>query len=120
MAASILTSTKKILGIDEAYEAFDVDIITHINSIFSVLHQLGIGPDDGFMIEDKTPTWDQFIDDPRLNTVKSYMYLRVRLLFDPPTAGYAIDSLKEQYKELEWRMNVYREGESWVNPSPTP
>ena len=112
MTDSILVSTKKILGIDAAYTAFDVDIITHINSAFSTLNQLGIGPIDGFMIIDDTTTWDLFLDyDPRMNAVKSYVYLRVRLLFDPPTTSYLITAMKEQVQELEWRLNVVREGD---------
>lgn len=115
---SILTSTKKILGIDKDYTAFDLDILTHINSVFAVLNQLGIGTDNGFVIEDAEPTWDAFLgDDPLLNTVKTYVYLRVRILFDPPTTSFLLESLKEQYKELEWRLNVKREGEEWMAPT---
>ena len=107
MIQSILESTKKILGIEAEYTPFDVDIITHINSVFSTLNQLGIGPANGFMIEDAAPTWDDFLgDDPRFNAVKSYVYLRVRLLFDPPTTSYLMTALNEQVKELEWRLNV--------------
>lgn len=107
---SILNSTKKILGIDKDYTAFDVDVITHINTVFAVLNQLGIGPEEGFVIEDAVPTWDAFLgDDPLLNSVKTYVYLRVRILFDPPTTSFLLESLKEQYKELEWRLNVKRE-----------
>jgi hypothetical protein len=111
MSESILISTKKILGIDAAYTAFDVDIITHINSVFSTLNQLGIGPIQGFAIQDATDLWTDFLaeDDLKMNAVKSYMYLRVRLLFDPPTASYMITSMKEQIMELEWRLNVVRE-----------
>ena len=120
MSSSILTSTKKILGIDADYTAFDSDIITHINSAFSTLAQLGIGPIDGFMIEDATATWDAFLgSDMNLNSVKSYVYLRVRLLFDPPTTSYLITSLNEQLKEIEWRLNVYREETSYGLPVPT-
>lgn len=114
---SILTSTKKILGITEDYTAFDVDILTHINTVFSVLHQLGIGPEAGFVIESAEPTWDAFLgDDPLLNSVKTYVYLRVRILFDPPATSFLLASMKEQYQELEWRLNVKREGESWTDP----
>jgi hypothetical protein len=117
---SILTSTKKILGLTESDENFDQDVITHINAVFSTLNQLGIGPEDGYMIEDKTATWDAFLGtDKRLNSVKTYMYLRVRLLFDPPTTSYLISSLQEQLKEIEWRLNVYREGTAWTNPNLT-
>lgn len=121
MADSILTDTKKVLGMDESYTAFDQDIIMHINSVFAILTQLGIGPDAGFMITDSTTTWDAFIGtDIRLNLVKSYVYLRVRLMFDPPTTSYLIESMKTQVREYEWRLNVKREGESWVDPDPQP
>jgi hypothetical protein len=119
MSDSILTSTKKILGLTEDYTAFDQDILIHINSAFSTLHQLGIGPVEGFMIEDKADTWDSFLGaDPRLNSVKQYVYLKVRMVFDPPTSGYAVDAMQEQIKEHEWRLNVVREGDDWVDPIP--
>lgn len=119
MSESILTNTKKILGIAEDYVAFDVDVITHINSVFSTLNQLGIGPVEGFMIEDKADTWEAFlVDDIRLNAVKTYMYLRVRILFDPPATSYLIASMNSQIQELEWRLNVYREATGWVDPDP--
>jgi hypothetical protein len=115
---SILKSTKKILGVGEADTSFDVDIAFHINSVLSVLNQVGIGPDNGYSIEDETATWDAFIgDDPRLNLVKTYLYLRVRLLFDPPQTSYAIDAMEKQIAEFEWRLNVTREEESWVDPT---
>ena len=117
MSDSILTSTKKVLGIEELYTAFDVDILMHINSVFSTLHQLGIGPVDGFFIEDATPTWTTFLGtDPRLNSVKTYVYLKVRILFDPPGTSYLIDSLRNQAEELEWRLNVVRETDDYVDP----
>lgn len=117
MTDSILTSTKKILGIAEDYEAFDLDIITHINSVFSVLEQIGIGPEQGFLIEDASTSWDDFIgDDLNLNSVKTLVYLRVRLLFDPPATSFHIEALKEQIRELEWRLNHHREGGSWTEP----
>jgi hypothetical protein len=116
---SILNSIKKILGIAEDYTAYDVDIVIHINSVFARLHQLGIGPDEGFSIEDDTTTWDTFLeDDPRLNNVKTYMYLRVRMLFDPPTTSYAVQAATEQIAEYEYLINTYREGYAWVDPSP--
>lgn len=119
ISTSILTSTKKILGIEETYTPFDVDILMHINSVFSTLNQLGIGPEIGFMIEDSDAVWEDFLGaDPRLNSVKTYVYLRVRLLFDPPTTSYLIEALNKQILELEWRLNVYREGTAWANPDP--
>jgi hypothetical protein len=118
---SILTSTKKVLGIDADYTAFDEDILLHINSVFSTLNQLGIGPADGFAIEDATPTWDAFLDgDLKKNSVKSYMYLKVRMLFDPPSTSYLITAMEKQAQELEWRLNVVREDTEWVDPDPDP
>lgn len=104
---SILTSVKKMLGIDESYEQFDPDIIMHINSVFMILHQLGVGPEDGFAIADKYALWDDYTsDDVFINSVKSYIYLKVRLLFDPPTSGTAMDNMKQLAAEMEWRLNV--------------
>lgn len=114
---SILDSTKKILGIEADYTAFDVDITTHINSAFSTLTQLGVGPAEGFAIADKNDVWGDFLgDDPRLNSVKSYVYLRVRMLFDPPGTSFLLDALKQQVKEYEWRLNVTREEDGWTDP----
>lgn len=117
MTNSILESTKKILGVDAAYEAFDLDIITHINTVFATLHQLGVGPAAGYMIEDNTAEWGHFLgDDQGLNGVKTYVYLRVRLLFDPPATSFAISAIQEQIKELEWRLMTYRDQRIWVHP----
>ena len=117
MSTSILSSTKKALNLAEDYTAFDPDIIMHINSVFSTLNQLGVGPVNGFMIEDKEATWEAFLgDDPRLNHVKTYVYLRVRMLFDPPQTGFHTEAMKEQIRELEWRLNAQREDTEWVNP----
>jgi len=114
---SILNSTKKVLGIAEDYTAFDVDIILHINSVFSTLNQLGIGPDDGFAIEDDTETWTTYLEgDLRKNSVKTYMALRVRMLFDPPTTSFHLEAMNRQIQELEWRLNVVREGDEWTDP----
>ena len=118
MIASILTSVKKNLGIDESYTFFDDDILLYINGVFSTLNQLGIGPDDGFAIEDDTATWDTYLaDNLKLSSVKTYMYLKVRLLFDPPTTSFAIEALNKQAVELEWRLNVVREETEWVDPN---
>lgn len=119
MSDSILTSTKKVLGIDESYTAFDVDVIMHINSAFSTLHQLGVGPPNGFAIETAEAKWDAFLgegEDPRLNTVKSYVYLRVRLLFDPPGTSYLINAINQQIEEMVWRLNVSREETDYIDP----
>lgn len=116
---SILTSTKKILGIAEDYTVFDLDIITHINTAFSTLTQLGVGPSVGFMIEDSEPVWADFTaDDLQFNNVKSYVFLKVKMLFDPPTTSYLISASEKQIEELEWRMNSHREETRWINPNP--
>lgn len=104
---SILTSIKKLLGIDESYTHFDADIILHINSVFSILTQLGVGPKEGFFIEDDSTEWTEFLSDsPKLNFVKSYVQLKVRLLFDPPDKGSLMDALTRTISELEWRIQV--------------
>ena len=116
---SILKSTKKILGIAPEVDVFDLDILTHINSTFFTLNQLGIGPIEGFMIEDDTALWSEYLlDDTNLNAVRTYMFLKVRLVFDPPVSSYAITALEKQIVEHEWRLNVKREGEEWVDPDP--
>lgn len=121
METSILISTKKILGIAEDYTVFDLDVITHINSAFSTLTQLGVGPAEGFMIEDEDAEWLDFeADDLQYNSVKTYVYLRVRLLFDPPTTSYLIAAFNDQIKELEWRLNTHREETEWTPPPEIP
>jgi hypothetical protein len=112
---SILKSTKKILGIADDYPVFDLDVITHINTAFSTLTQLGVGPSAGFTIEDDDPVWADFIGTgPQYHAVKSYVFLKVRSLFDPPQTSYLINAMNEQIRELEWRLNTRREGTSWV------
>ena len=107
METSILTSIKKMLGVAEDYTEFDEDIITHINSIFLNLTQLGVGPEEGFMIEDDTSVWEDFINDSiQLQAVKTYMYLKVKLLFDPPLSSSVTESFTRMIAELEWRLNV--------------
>jgi hypothetical protein len=119
MATSILNSVKKMVGVAAEYTAFDLDILTHINTVFSTLNQVGIGPADGFMIEDADATWDAFLGtNPLLNSVKSYVYLRVKLLFDPPPTSYGITAMQEQIREFEWRLNVVREETAWTDPNP--
>lgn len=107
MNDSILTSVKKLLGIDEAYTHFDHDLIIHINSAFMILAQLGVGPAIGFVITDNVDTWDDFMaEGATLNAVKSYIPLKVRLLFDPPTSSAVKESIQNMINELEWRLNV--------------
>lgn len=105
---SILTSIKKLLGIAEEYEHFDTDIIMHINSAFSVLTQLGVGPEEGFRIEDASTEWSEFLyDDPRLEMVRTYVYLKVKQVFDSNSSSSAvIEAINRQIQELEWRINV--------------
>lgn len=107
---SILTSIKKMLGIVEDYEQFDQDLIMHINSAFMVLNQLGVGPSDGFHIQDKSATWSEFLADGKnLESVKTYMYAKVRLVFDPPLSSVVVECLKQTINEFEWRLNVQAE-----------
>ena len=107
METSILTSIKKMLGVAEDYIEFDEDIITHINSVFLNLTQLGVGPEEGFMIEDDTAVWEDFIvDSIKLQAVKTYMYPKVKLLFDPPLSSSVTESFTRMIAELEWRLNV--------------
>lgn len=107
---SILTSIKKLLGITEEYTHFDPDIIMHINSVFMVLTQLGVGPKEGFIIEDDSTYWDDFISNPlELQAVKSYMHYKVKLLFDPPTNPNVMEAMNRTINEFEWRLNVAAE-----------
>ena len=110
---SILTSIKKLLGIAEEYTHFDNDIIMHINSVFMTLTQLGVGPSEGFYIEDSSAEWLDFIDDTnKLQAVKTYIYLKVKLVFDPASVGSStLASYERQTQELEWRLNVAAESE---------
>lgn len=107
MEESILTSIKKLLGLEEDYGAFDIDVIIHINSAFFTLNQLGIGPEGGYSITGSSDEWIDFtggrID---INAVKTYVYLKVRNLFDPPDTSYAREAFKKQAEEYEWRLLV--------------
>lgn len=115
---SILNSVKKVLGLADDYTAFDDDVIMHINSALSTLTQLGIGPTTGYMIDDAGPAWANFIgDDNQLNMVKTYVCLKVRLVFDPPTTSYVLTAMQDQIRELEWRISERRESLSWTDPN---
>lgn len=104
---SILTSIKKMLGITEDYTHFDADIIIHINAVFSILTQLGVGPSEGFTIQDEKAIWLDFLkDETKMEAVKSYIYLKVKLLFDPPLSSAVIESTNRMISEYEWRLNV--------------
>lgn len=107
---SILTSIKKLLGIAEDYKEFDTDIIIHINTAFSKLNQLGVGPEEGFSIKDKASVWTEFLADAKnLESVKTYVYLIVRLVFDPPQSSAVMTSMENTINQLEWRLNVAAE-----------
>lgn len=109
---SILTSIKKAIGIAEEYDHFDPELIMHINSVFSDLREIGVGPSEGFVIEDETSSWVDFIpssDKMWFENVKSYMCLRVQLLFDPPTNSSLLASKERQVEKLEWRLNYAAE-----------
>lgn len=104
---SILKSIKKLLGVAEGYDIYDMDIIIHINSVLMILNQLGVGPKEGFRIEDDSATWDDFMyGDDRIESVKTYIYLKVRLLFDTPPGSATIESINRLINELEWRITV--------------
>ena len=110
---SILTSIKKLLGIAEDQTHFDTDIIIHINSVFMILTQMGVGPEEGFVILDEFTRWTDFIPEegPNLELVKTYIYLKVRLLFDPPASSTVLASMEKMINEFEWRLNVKAESE---------
>lgn len=122
MEQSILKSTKKILGIDEANTAFDQEILTGINTAFGDLTHLGLGPPVGFSVEDESPEWDSFVTttagDKRYEGVKTYVQLKTRLLFDPPQTSYVLSSMERQLEQLTWRLNDIREGDKWTDPDP--
>jgi hypothetical protein len=110
---SILTSIKKMLGITEEYKHFDTDIIIHINTALMTLSQLGSRFPKGFAIKSEDDLWSDFVsDDTDLESVKSYVYLKVKLLFDPPTSSAVIESINRQLSELEWRINVAADDEN--------
>lgn len=109
---NILASIKKLLGFEEDYTAFDTDIMMHINSAFMGLHQLGVGPAAGYALSSGLETWVEFFGDNNdLHGVKTYIYLKVRLVFDPPSTSFVIDAIQKQITELEWRLNVQVEKE---------
>ena len=107
VSESILLSVKKMLGLDKDYDVFDPELIIHINTVFGTLHQLGVGSEDQFRISGDSETWSEFdTEGEQVDEVKTYVYLRVRLLFDPPSSSFVLSSFKEQLQELEWRLNV--------------
>ena len=109
---SILRTIRKMIGPDETYTHYDTDLIIHINSALAVLTQLGVGPSEGFFIQDESATWNDFLgNDPKLEMVKSYVYMKVKLAFDPPSSSAVIDSMNRSISEFEWRANMAAEEE---------
>jgi len=107
MTDSILTSVKKLLGITAEDTSFDPDIIMHINSVFMILNQLGVGPSTGFRIKDKSAEWSEYLgENDDKEAVKTYMHLKVKMLFDPPTSSAVAQAVGQSINELEWRLNV--------------
>lgn len=103
---SILTSVKKLLGIEATDTSFDQEVIMHINSVFTILTQLGVGPIEGFTISDDSKVWTDFTSRTNIDLIKSYIYLRVRLIFDPPQNSFLVSSIDDQCKEFEWRLTA--------------
>lgn len=118
---SILNSIKKLMGSGVEHTFFDADLIMHINSAFMVLCQIGLGRDNApFRIYDNTSTWQDFMNDADyFLSVVEYVYLRCKLVFDPPTSSFVLSSLTDQMRELEWRLNVMAETAPWVSPDTT-
>lgn len=117
-AESILVTTKLACSVTYDEPETDFIIITHINSVLSDLNQLGIGPADGFEVTDAESKWEDFYGtDKRLNSVRSYVYLRVRMLFDPPSTGPLMEAMNKQVDQLAWRINARREEEAWTTPT---
>lgn len=108
---SILTSIKKLLGPGADYTQFDPDIIMHINTVFMSLNQMGVGPAEGFIIKDETSTWSDYIPDAdmlKVEGVKTYIYIKVKLVFDPPASSSVMEALTRQATELEWRLTNHQ------------
>jgi hypothetical protein len=106
----ILASIKKLLGIQPEYKAFDDDIIIHIKTVFMILNQLGVGPAEGFSISHGHEKWSDYCTTQNENAVRTFVYLKVRLMFDPPTSSALMDSINNMLAELEWRL--YLEGDN--------
>lgn len=112
ITGSILLSTKKALGLDQEYEAFDADIIMDINAALMVLQQLGVGPPEGMVVTSKDEKWSDFLadqTDKNLSAVQQYVYMSVRLAFDPPNNSSVMDSIRKRMDELEWRLDMQQE-----------
>ena len=107
---SILFTIKKMLGIDENYDVFDTDIVVFINSAMMTLQQIGVGPVEGFRVTDRNQTWSEFLPSKKMmEATKTYIYLCVKMVFDPPSNSYVMDAMKQQKEELEWRLREQAE-----------
>lgn len=107
---SILADVKSALGVYKEDNSFDSDLIMHINSAFATLNQLGVGPEAGFEIIDGDETWDAFLgEDPKINSVKTYIYQKVKLIFDPPANSFLVDAIEKSTKEYEWRLMIVKD-----------
>ena len=107
MEESIFKTIKQLLGPDADYDVFDQDVLIFINTAIATLTQLGVGPSEGFRVTGESETWSDFIGDRKdIDSVKSYIYMKVRLAFDPPTSGTVSTAYEEACKEYEWRLNV--------------
>lgn len=121
MADSILNDVKQALGLAADYTPYDAEITMHINSVFGDLNQLGLGPEAGYSIVNASDEWSEFIGtEARYNGVRSYVFLKVKMLFDPPTLGYLITANEKVIEKMEWRLNVAREDIDHPMPDPTP
>ncbi len=107
MDESILDSVKRAVGLDTTDEVFDGELIMYINLVFTILNQIGVGPTDSYTITDSNDVWSDFSSDSSVvMLVKTYMYIKVRLLFDPPTSSFLATALQDQATEYEWRLNI--------------
>lgn len=112
MENSIVKSTKEILGLGTSYAPFDLSVITFINAAFAKLHQLGVGPTNGYFVSDEAATWDALsLSPPMLNQVKTFVFLEVKRLFDPPGTSFHLAAVEKQIEELVWRISVLRDEE---------
>jgi len=110
MVDSILNTIKQMLGISSSDTAFDVDIITTINSVFMTLNQLGVGPETVYFLNDSNAIWTDFVTDPtdpaKFSAIKTYIFLKTRLTFDPPSSSYVLTAFEKQIQELEFRLMI--------------
>lgn len=120
MTNSILLTIKKMLGIAEEYHAFDIDIVTDINATFLALNQLGVGPSTPFQIFGDDENWSDFIDTEKYPGIQTYIYMRVRMMFDPPTNSFLLTSMENQCSEFEWRLMSQSELNNTTSPEPSP